>query len=135
MQETPRLVAPTRRYVQILLVAVGLLLPVSVANAQEAPAAQPALQPVAQPPQAEDKTGPALDPEEQLAKDLAGEDWGEEGQPENYVPSKGPSEDGRAYNWIQMGYAALLMVLMLAFLGWLVRRTPRKSRDQGPESK
>ena len=96
--------------VVFLVVFLGLLLPVAAAAAQEAPEARignPATQPTAE-------VG-------------AEEPWGNPEEPENYVPSKGPAEDGRSYNWVQMRYGAVLMVAMLLFTVWLVRRTPRKS--------
>ncbi len=37
-------------------------------------------------------------------------------------PRKAPAR-GEPYNWRQMGLGALIMIVMLAFVVWLVRRT------------
>ena len=99
MQEPPQLVVRFLRAAQILIVAIGLLLPGAVASAQS-------------------------------ASDTPVDTWGDKTKPQNYVPSKGPSEEGHTYNWVQMGYAGLLMVGMVGFMVWLVRRTPGKSKRQ-----
>lgn len=41
-------------------------------------------------------------------------------------PRKAPAR-GEPYNWRQMGFGALIMLVMLAFVVWLVRRQTRKS--------
>lgn len=109
MQETPRLVARFQRSVQVLIIAIGFLLPGAVASAQTA--------------------------DSPTATDTPADTWGEKTQPENYVPSKGPAEEGHTYNWLQMGYAGLVMFGMVGFMVWLIRRTPRKSRSEAqPQS-
>ena len=99
MQKITRLVAPIRRYAQILLLAAGLLLPSAAFAAQN-------------------------------NADAPAETWGDQKTPDNFVRSKGPSEDGETYKWLQMGYAGLVMVGMVGFMVWLVKRTPRKARDK-----
>jgi hypothetical protein len=81
-----------------LVIALGLLMPAAVANAQG-------------------------------TSDTPSETWGDKEKPENYVASKGPADDGESYNWLQMGYASVVIVGMVGFMIWLVRRTPRKSLD------
>ena len=63
----------------------------------------------------------------QSASDSQGETWGDNSVPENHVQSKGPAEEGETYKWIQMGYAGIVMVAMVGFMFWLVRRTPAKT--------
>lgn len=103
MQETTRLVAPIRRCAQILLLSLGLL------------------------------TVCASLASAQATQDAPGDTWGDKRQPENYVQSKGPAEEGHTYNWLQMGYAGIVMAGMVVFLVWLVRRTPGKSRSDVPD--
>jgi hypothetical protein len=110
VQEITRLVGPLRRYSQTLLVLIGLLLPTTVVAAQQAPETQ------------------IESPAAESGAEGAGESWGENEKPQNYVASKGPSEEGRSYNWVQMGYAGIVMLAMVGFMIWLIKRTPRKSR-------
>lgn len=57
----------------------------------------------------------------------ASDTWGDKSKPQNYVRSKAPKKEGEsAYNWIQMGYAGVVMVGMLGFVVWLVRRSTRE---------
>lgn len=63
----------------------------------------------------------------QSASDSQGETWGDKSRPEHHVQSKGPAEEGETYKWIQMGYAGIVMVSMVGFMFWLVRRTPTKT--------
>jgi len=63
----------------------------------------------------------------QSASDSQGDTWGDNATPENHVQSKGPAEEGETYKWIQMGYAGIVMVCMVGFMYWLVRRTPTKT--------
>jgi hypothetical protein len=65
----------------------------------------------------------------QATQDAPSETWGDKSQPENYVQSKGPAKDGHTYNWLQMGYASIVMAGMVVFMVWLVRRTPGKSQS------
>jgi hypothetical protein len=58
--------------------------------------------------------------------DTSADSWGEKGQPDNFVRSKAPAKDGHAYNWLQMGYGSIVMVCMIGFMVWLIRRTPGK---------
>lgn len=52
--------------------------------------------------------------------------WGDKKRPENYVPSKAPKKSESPYNGRQMGLAALVMLCMLGFLVWLIRRNTRE---------
>ncbi|MBL4633457.1 MAG: hypothetical protein JKY56_06285 [Kofleriaceae bacterium] len=54
------------------------------------------------------------------------EEWGDEKPPENYVQSKAPTKSDSPYNFIQMGYAGLVMLFMGGFIYWLIRRNPRE---------
>ena len=63
------------------------------------------------------------DPAEKKAP--ASEEWGDEKPPENYVQSKAPTKSDSPYNFIQMAYGVLVMVLMGGFIYWLIRRNPR----------
>jgi hypothetical protein len=40
-------------------------------------------------------------------------------------PRKVPAR-GEPYNWRQMGFGAVIMLVMLAFVVWLIRRTKRR---------
>lgn len=102
MQETTRLVAVIWRCAAAFLIAACLLLP-SASFAQGTPS---------------DSATPA--------QETAQDTWGDKTQPKNFVRSKGPAKDGQAYNWVQMGYASIIMVVMIGFMIWLVRRTPKK---------
>jgi flagellar biogenesis protein FliO len=53
----------------------------------------------------------------------AGERWGDGRTVQD--PRKEPAL-GDPYNWRQMGFAVLIMLLMLAFLVWLIRRHTRR---------
>jgi hypothetical protein len=109
VQETTRLVA-LRRYAAILTIFLCLLAP-SAAFSQGAP----------------DTPAPT-------SAEPAGDSWGESGQPDNFVRSKGPAKEGHAYNWLQMVYAGGVMLVMVGFMVWLVRRTPSKRvADQGAQ--
>ncbi len=102
-----------RRYAQTLLLALGLMIPTTIMATEQGALAQ------------REQTSGETEPSDS---------WGEQDKPQNYVPSKGPSEDGGSYNWIQMGYAGLVMVLMIGFMAWLIKRTPGKSRREGTKA-
>lgn len=102
MQKTTRLVVLIRRYAAALTMAACLLLP-SAAGAAQGGQAAPT-----------------------VPKEVLGDTWGNKAAPENFVRSKGPAKEGEAYNWVQMGYASIVMVGMIAFMVWLVRRTPAR---------
>ncbi len=50
--------------------------------------------------------------------------WGDHRVPQD--PRKAPAR-GQPYAWRQMGLGAVIMLIMLAFVIWLVRRQTRKS--------
>ena len=56
--------------------------------------------------------------------------WGDKEPPEGFVKSKEPKKSDSSYNWVQMGYASLVMVVMAGFVVFLIRRN---SRDGAPE--
>ena len=56
------------------------------------------------------------------AKAAGGQRWGDGRAAQD--PRKAPAR-GEPYNWRQMAFGALIMVVMLAFVVWLVRRTKR----------
>ena len=118
MQETTRLVTlipHLGRYASILTISLCLLLP-GVGWTQPA----------------QDAPVPGQTSAEKV--ESAGESWGEAGQPANFVRSKGPAKDGNAYNWLQMVYAGGVMLIMVGFMIWLIRRTPAKRvTDPGPQ--
>lgn len=112
MQKTTRLVT-LGRYAAILTIILCLLLPGIgwSASAQDVP---------------EQTTVEKVEP--------GTESWGEAGQPDNFVRSKAPAKDGNAYNWLQMVYAGGVMLIMVGFMVWLIRRTPAKRiTDESPQ--
>jgi len=63
------------------------------------------------------------------AQQVVGSDAGAAGKGDHWGdgravrdPRKAPAR-GEPYNWRQMGFGALIMLVMLAFVVWLVRRT------------
>lgn len=48
--------------------------------------------------------------------------WGDREQPEGFVKSKEPKKSESSYNWVQMGYASLVMLVMGGFVVFLIRR-------------
>ncbi len=52
----------------------------------------------------------------------SGERWGDGRTVQD--PRKEPAR-GAPYNWPQMGFAAVIMALMLAFVVWLIRKQTR----------
>ena len=94
------------------VLALAMIAPISSARAEQQEPAQPAAQPAADEPS---KQEPATaTPSERK--------WGDGKAVRD--PRKQPAK-GDPYNWRQMGFAVILMVAMLAFLIWLVRRQTR----------
>ncbi len=56
------------------------------------------------------------------------EGWGDKTPPAQYVKSKEPKKSKSTYNWVQMGYASLVILAMAGFLVYLIRRN---TRDDG----
>ena len=48
--------------------------------------------------------------------------WGDKEPPEGFVKSKEPKKSDSSYNWVQMGYASLVMIAMAGFVVFLIRR-------------
>lgn len=59
----------------------------------------------------------------------SGDTWGDTTPPEGAVRSKEPKKGGNSYNWVQMGYASIVMLLMVGFIFYLVRRNTRTPQD------
>ena len=93
-------------------IVFGLLVLFSVAPAQSQAQREPAS---AVQDTAADETTPAA---------KAGEQWGD-GRARGPRPTKEPAED-EPYNWTFMAYSAGAMLVMLAFVVWLVRRSRRR---------
>lgn len=51
-----------------------------------------------------------------------GDQWGDKEPPEGFVKSKEPKKSESSYNWVQMGYASLVMLVMGGFVVFLIRR-------------
>jgi hypothetical protein len=102
----------TRLVVLPLLMAAALLLlamPSQAAHGQGAPRVSPRQQPA--------------------------ETWGDKTPPADFVKSKGPATSGSAYNWVQMGYASIVMLVMGGFIVVLIRKNAGKgSTGEGGES-
>lgn len=113
MQKNPFLVT----WRMHLLIVFGLVLSAAapIALAQEAPA----------------KSAISADSAKRLVTPPAsGDQWGDSKPPENFVQSKAPSKSDSPYNFIQMAYAALVMLFMAGFIVWLIRRN---TRDESSE--
>lgn len=109
MQKTSRLVALSRVARALsLAVVLGLASAPLLAAAEALPAKETAA--------AKTKSGDEL--------------WGERNPPDHYVRSKEPAKGKDPYNWLQMGYAALVM---LAVAGGVVLLIRRATRDGAPE--
>jgi hypothetical protein len=65
---------------------------------------------------------PSAAPARAGAAPAAGQRWGDGRASTD--PRKRPAH-GSPYNWTQMGLAAILMAIMLAFVVWLIRRETR----------
>lgn len=123
MQKTTLLVTVKLRIFTMLFVAM-MMVPMA-AYSQSGPAAA-----------SEDTTAdgePAPNPTAgSAAPDTAGSDsaapdkqWGDSKPPENYVASKAPTKSESPYNYIQMAYGGLVMLVMGCFIVWLIRRNTR----------
>ena len=113
MQKTPRLVG---RFGLACSLALCLIVPAFYSLEAMAQEAQPEL---AEPAASEGATVNAVP--------QAKKEWGDEKPPEGFVKGKEPVKGKSAYNWVQMGYASLVMLAMVLFMVWLVRS---KGRDQ-----
>ncbi len=107
MQKNPLLVIVGRGLIALLFLFVFVSTSISQAQtaANEAPVAEPS----------------AVNPSPPAANDS----WGDKAPPEGYVQSKAPTQSDSPYNFVQMGYAGVIMVLMGGLIVWLIKRNTR----------
>lgn len=120
MQKTTLLVTANARMATMLFFAMMMALPMA-AYAQSG--AGPTAEPAALATDVEVTPSPKATPDSD-APDKE-EKWSDPTPPENYVASKAPSKSESPYNYIQMAYGGLVMLVMGGFIYWLIRRNTR----------
>ena len=120
MQKTTLLVTANARMATMLFFAMMMAIPMAAyAQGGPAPTAEPAPSATGD----DETASPTATPDSNASdKD---EKWSDPTPPENYVASKAPSKSESPYNYIQMAYGGLVMLVMGGFIFWLIRRNTR----------